>query len=417
MASRDQNRIEEEIKPAKRENILHNKLLLLLLSTMFLVQAGFGMIVPSLPYLAERLQASSMQMGLLVTVWAAAQFICAPIWGGLSDRIGRRPTLILGMIGMGATFLAMPFSPNIHVLIVIRLIGGAVSAATMPTAQAFIADVTPLARRGEAMAAMGASWGLGFLFGPLLGGVLSPLGTNATFFVGGGLALLDAIVELIVLPEPRREQPLERTSLSPLRGIGVAISSAQAIYYYLALLIAFNGSSLFSMMGYYLMQKMGAPQGVTAQVFVVQGLVSVVFQTLLVPRTLRDLGERIAIMIGTVCGIAGFATVALAPSPTWVMIGIVGTAGAMAFIRPALSSAISKETTLPQGITMGTQAAFDALGRTLGPLWAGFAFALFRELPFVSAAAIYVAGAAVTALLLLRPHLPMTSKTVDSEAR
>mgnify|MGYP001379730257 CR=1 FL=1 len=159
--------------------------LLVLFLTVLLDLVGFGIVLPLLPFYADRFGASGTQVGLLITVYSVAQFFLAPIWGRLSDRVGRRPLLILGLMGSAVSYLVFAFADTLAILFLSRIMAG-MGGATVPVAQAYIADITPPEKRAGNLGLIGAAFGLCFIFGPALGGVLAPLLISSNHHPSGG---------------------------------------------------------------------------------------------------------------------------------------------------------------------------------------------------------------------------------------
>lgn len=366
----------------------------ILFGTLFQVLLGFGIIIPILPYFARELGANSVQMGLLVTVWAGAQFLFSPLWGALSDRVGRRPVLLVGLAGYAVTFGVMAVAQEIWVVLVARFLGGILSAATVPTAQAYVADTSGGEERAGRMAAMGAAMNLGFICGPAVGGLLAALGLGyrGTFLVAMGLALLNWVIAFFALPEPahRKEASSSRKGFSGLRAVRIALAGPEALLFLLAFGGTFGGSTMFSMLGFFLIDRLAAGADLTAVAFTVEGIASVLFQGVLVGWVSRRFGEERPIGWALLAGVAGFAGLIWAPSFGWVLVGLVFIALAISFIRPLVTSMVSRRTRMEQGVTMGIQTSFDALGRTIAPAWAGMAY-LWRDwAPFASAIVVYL---------------------------
>ena len=157
---------------------------------LFLVMAGFGIVIPNIPYFIEALGGNSTVMGLFMASYSVMQFIFAPLWGRLSDRIGRRPVLLIGLGGYAITFFLFGFVSSLWMLFAIRILAGMISSATLPTAMAYIADITEEDERSKGMGMMGAAMGLGMILGPALGGLLGHQDFSLPFFAAGGLAFL-----------------------------------------------------------------------------------------------------------------------------------------------------------------------------------------------------------------------------------
>lgn len=365
-----------------------NSQMALLFAALFAVMVGFGMVVPLLPFVARELGASSLHMGLLVTSWAAAQLVSAPRWGGFSDRHGRRPAIILGLVGFGLAFIMMGLAPSLWILYLARIMGGAISSSTMPSTQAYVADTTSRAERGAAMGLMGAAFGLGFLLGPSIGGLLAFLGARTAFFIAGGVGWITALLVYFFLPEP------ENRSLSTVPGLSVwqvslqAVRKPFAVLFLMPFMITFAGSSMFSMMGFFLMDRFSSGQAHVSLAFAVLGGAGVVTQGFIIRLALKRMTETAILTVGLSLAAVGFLLLILAPTVGAVMLALAVAGAGQSLGRPMVSSLLSKATDMSQGVTMGLQASFDSLGRVVGPLWAGFAYSFAPTAPFMTAVAV-----------------------------
>src|SRR5512142_574711 len=169
--------------------------------TLLVVMLGYGMIQPIIPFLITALGASGRDLGILASVYAAMQLVCAPFWGTLSDRIGRKPVLLIGVLGYAIAMFVFGLSTRFWMLFVARTVSSVLSSAAMPTAMAYLSDNLPEKKRGGAMGQLGAAVGLGVVLGPLLGGLLSTDSLSLPFFVGSALALVALVLVCILLPE------------------------------------------------------------------------------------------------------------------------------------------------------------------------------------------------------------------------
>lgn len=364
----------------------------ILYAILFQVLLGFGMVIPILPFFVKQLGASDFYMGLLVTVWAGAQFMFSPVWGALSDRIGRRPVLLIGLAGYALTFGLMAVSHDIWMALLARFLGGMLSAATIPTAQAYIADISTKEERPSRMAAMGAAMNLGFIAGPSLGGLLAGLGYNGLFAVSGGLAMVTWVLAFAMLPEPpkRADAPAARKGFSGLKAVSIALAGPESLLFLLAFAGTFGGSAMFSMLGNFLISRMDANESLLGIAFTVEGVAAVIFQTFLVSRLSRSAGEEKSVGYALLSGSLGFLVLIFSHAFWQVVIGLIFISLCISLMRPLVTSMVSQRTRMEQGVTMGIQTAFDALGRSIGPLWAGAAF-LWRDwAPFASAIAMYM---------------------------
>src|SRR5699024_4039345 len=168
---------------------------------MFLVMVGFGIIIPVLPFYAEELGASPTELGLLMAVYSFMQFIFAPMWGRISDRIGRKPVILIGIFGLSLSFFIMALSKQLWMLFVARVIGGILSAANMPTVMAYVADITTDEERGKGMRMICAAIGLGLILGPAIGVVFTNISLHIPFYISGIVSFLTMFLVLIVLKE------------------------------------------------------------------------------------------------------------------------------------------------------------------------------------------------------------------------
>jgi len=179
--------------------------LLLLFLTLFFVMLGFGIIIPNLAYYAKEIGATTTEIAILMSIYSGMQLLFAPIWGRLSDKHGRKPAILLGLLGNAAALIGFGLATDYTWLFVARSAAGIASAAVLPSVMAYVADVTTSEERGKGMGLMGAAMGLGFILGPAIGGVMGS--HDIPFFVAGGLSLLTFLFALILLPESLQKRP------------------------------------------------------------------------------------------------------------------------------------------------------------------------------------------------------------------
>ncbi len=364
--------------------------LILLFCSLFLIMLGFGMVIPLLPFVTRDLGGSSVDMGLLVTVWAGAQFISAPRWGTFSDRSGRRPAIMLGLTGFGLSFILMGLATEMWILYLARALGGLLSASTLPSAQAYIADTTTSEERAQAMGLLGAAFGLGFMLGPSIGGLLAVAGVRFAFFAAAGLGLTTAFLVYLFLPEPENRSVSAGEGTSAVRAVTRGLAKPYAILFVIPFCLTFGGSALFSMMGLYLMDRFAAAETEVGLAFTVMGAASALTQGLILRPALKALGEIRALHAGMLVATAGFVLLIMSPNlPVFLLcVAVVGMG--MSLGRPVVASLLSRITDMGQGVTMGLQSSFDAMGRMLGPLWAGMLYSFHAQAPFISSAVVFL---------------------------
>lgn len=359
---------------------------------------GFGIVLPLLPFYATDLGAAGLQVGLLVTVYSAVQLVMAPLWGRLSDRFGRRRVLILGLLGSAAAYIIFARADSLALLFVSRIVGG-IGGSTIPVAQAYIADVTPPTRRAGNMGLIGAAFGLGFVIGPALGGILdgvSPGSPAAPGYVAAGLCFANALVATLWLPESRRSQDRTTSRFN----LGAALSEVRAsgqikiiLAGYLFITMAF--STLQPTLSLLASERFALGARQAGYLFAMLGLVSAVFQGGIVRALVPRMGERRLFRYSAVPFAAGLLVIGLATDLRLLLAGLVllgiGYGGAVPAVLGLLSRAASRER---QGGVLGVGQSVGSLARVLGPAMAGALFDVRLAFP-------YMAGAFLILLALL----------------
>jgi DHA1 family multidrug resistance protein-like MFS transporter len=364
--------------------------------TLLVVMLGYGMIQPILPFLITSLGASGRDLGLLASVYAAMQLVCAPFWGSFSDRIGRKPVLLIGVLGYAITMFIFGLSTRFWMLFVARTFSGVLSSATMPTAMAYLSDNLPEKKRGGAMGQLGAAVGLGVVLGPLLGGLLSTGSLSLPFFIGAGLALLALLLVYLLLPETHQAQaaagakkPESFWRWSILKKI---LLSPAGMLMLLVFIMSFGMTNFQNIAGLYVLQKFQFDTRQVGAIWMVIGAVMLLAQGLLTGLLTRLIGEVMVIRLGLFLGSIGFAALLLANDFLSILLTSGGFILAIALIGPALNAYLSVFGGEHQGALMGLNMAFASLGRVFGPLWAGFIFDVNISYPFASGAVILLFG-------------------------
>ena len=365
--------------------------------TLVIDALGFGLIVPIVPLLIEQLSGStvshaSLWVGVSLACFAIMQFIGAPILGGLSDRFGRRPVLLISLAGVGINYGLLAWAPSLAWLILGRCIAGA-TAANASTATAYIADVTPPEQRAGRFGLVGASFGLGFVIGPALGGLLGEFGLRVPFIAAGVLAACNVLYGLFVLPEslpPRLRRPFDWRRANPMGTLKVLSGNAT-----LGRLAISWGCTWFAMgalqtsfvLANHLRFDWDTRQNGLA--LALAGLGSAVVQGLLVRKIVPALGEWRAAMIGSSLTVLAYLLIALAPVPWVLLLGIVIQAlGAVT--NPAVQGMVSAAAGPDrQGETQGALSSVQGLTAIVSPLVAGTIFAVFTG----PAAPVFLPGA------------------------
>jgi len=381
--------------------------LAVLFLTVFLDLLGFGMVIPILPLYAEQMHATDMETGVLMAIYSFMQLFFSPILGRISDRAGRRPVLLVSIFGSCVSQFGYAFAPSFVWLVVARGMAG-VCGANITAAQAYIADVTDERSRAAGMGMLGAAFGLGFVFGPAIGGVLSVHSANLPFLVAGALAAFNLVLAFFILREPR--SAAERTHARTLtwEGLVRAVSTPRVLaLMILFFVITFGFANLESTFSFYLNRRFGYDRRETSFMFVYIGVLMVLVQGGLVRRLAPRLGERKLILLGTLLMGVGFLLMWYAQESLMLYLSITVVAVGNGLNTPSLSSLISRSTSgSDQGGVLGVAQAFGALARVLGPV-AGTSLLVFGpSAPYLFGGAILMLACAFAAAAVRQPATP-----------
>jgi multidrug resistance protein len=376
--------------------MLDRKALGILLCTLFLMMLGVGIIIPNIAYRAQEQAASPFQISLLFTLYSLMQFLCAPLWGHLSDRIGRKPVLLLGLLGNALGLFLFGIAGGMPVLYAARGLSGLMSSAALPTAMAYVADVTDERSRGHGMGLMGAAMGLGFIFGPVLGGLLSRLGLGVPFLVAGALNLATGCLAALLLRESLvPAAPGAHRLPSPRR----VFTSPLLPFYLVAFFVTFAMAALESIFPLFIKDRFGYGAEDMGIMFLFMGSSVVLVQAFVLGRWIRAMGEENVMLCGLLINAIGFLLVIAASGRASLTAALAVSGAGNQVMRPTNVSLITKRTSLGQGASIGIMDSFDSAGRILGPMAAGALYPLEPRFPYIASAAVLgLAGS----LLLLR---------------
>ena len=370
--------------------------LYILTFVLFVVMLGYGIIIPILPFYIESMGAGGTELGLLVASYAVMRLIFGPIWGSLSDRIGRKPVLLVGILGYAVTMVWFGLATRLWMLFAARILSGVLSSATAPTTMAFIGDSTSEKERGGGMGLLGAAGGIGTIVGPVLGGFLAGDSLATPFFLAAGLSVLSLLLAIAFLPESlpaeARQTIQKNEKLIDLKVWGEAIISPIGSLLVLTF-VSTSGLMIFAnVFGLYALEKFSfGPEDVGVMMMVL-GLVSAVAQGLLVGPATKKYGDEAVIKLGLFATAIGFGLMLLANTYVTILLATAFFALTVAIQIPALTSLTSRRATVPQGIAMGLSNSFVSLGRIVGPLVGGFLFDLNMLFPYLSGVAIMGIG-------------------------
>jgi len=351
--------------------------LVVIFTTVFIDLVGFGIVIPVLPFYAEgsRFNATPRTVGLLFASYSVMQLIFSPILGRLSDKYGRRPVLLISIIGTGIGFLILGFANTLWLLFVGRILDG-ITGGNISTAQAYIADITTPENRAKGMGLIGAAFGLGFVFGPAIGGILSRWGVGVPFLFAAALCFANALLLYFTLPETVTPDHPARVSAAGGRGLAQLLQSlrnprlAYVLIIYFLFIVAFSimttSFSLFTMF------RFGYDAQHTGYLFAYVGILAVIVQGGLIGRLVKRFGELSLVIVGAFL-FAGslFAVPFVGPATGGLLALLVG--GGLFSIgnslsAPSLTSLASKSVGAgEQGSVMGVTQSVASLARAAGP--------------------------------------------------
>lgn len=380
--------------------------------TVVLDMLALGVVIPVLPGLIEDFlggdtaQAAEVN-GLFGTVWALMQFFSMPVMGALSDRFGRRTVILLSNLGLGLDYILMALAPNLAWLFVGRVISG-ICAASISTAMAYIADVTPVEKRAGSYGLVGMAFGVGFVFGPAFGGLLGSVDPRLPFWAAAALSLANAAYGWLVLPEslPQdRRRPFAWRRANPVGSLKLLRSHPElAGLASAAFLSNLAHAAIPVTFVLYTGYRFNWDSSAVGLALGIVGASSAVVQGLLVGPLVRRFGERRAMLAGLLCGAAGYFIYAFAPTGTWFLAGIPvvalwGLAGPAG--QSLMTSRVGPD---EQGALQGANGSIQGFATMIGPLVfaATFAWAIGSGAKFgLPGAAYLLAGALLTAAALL----------------
>lgn len=352
-----------------------------LMLTVFVDMIGFLIVLPLLPFYAEKLGADAVSVGALISLFALAQLATAPLWGKLSDRYGRRPMILAGLLVSAVAYIVFEGATTVWLLSVSRLVQGA-GAGTVGVVQAYLTDSVPARERAKALGWLTAATSAGVMVGPAIGSLSAAYGWIGPGYLAAGFCVLNFLFAWWWLPESARRPPSAgqrpkrqgstRAAIieilkNPLGGVG------SLVWIYALGMMAFMAMN--GVLALYLERKFGVHEGNIGWFFVYVGAVSLVMRSLVLGPAVRRFGEVRVLQLGALSMALGFATVPLARSFLELAFAVLLIPVGTALLFPATTSMVSHQADEGQtGLMLGVQQAFGGVARMIGPLWAGAAF-------------------------------------------
>jgi DHA1 family tetracycline resistance protein-like MFS transporter len=389
--------------------------------TLLIDFTGFGIIIPVLPRLIEELTGGGISVaavygGWLTISYSAMQFIGAPILGGLSDRFGRRPILLASLLGLGLDYVFLAFAPTIAWLFVGRILAG-ITGASFTTAMAYIADVSEPEKRAQNFGMVGAAFGIGFIVGPVVGGLFSHFGLRVPFLISAGLALINWLYGYFVLPESlvkENRRPFDWRRANPLGALLHVRKYPKLAGLLLALFLLYiAGHSVQSSWTYYTMEKFRWNEAMVGYSLGFVGVLVGIVQGGLIRVLIPKIGQVKAVFYGLLLYIVGFLLFAFA-NQSWMMFAFSVPYCVAGIFGPAMQGLLSNDVPAnEQGELQGVTAGLMSLSSIIGPLIMTNLFAYFTGnkssvyfpgAPFILSAVLTVVGLVICTRSLRKYH-------------
>lgn len=378
----------------------------ILFATLFCVMTGFGIIIPALPYLTVTMHGDSRTVGLLLASYSVMNVICAPFWGRLSDRIGRKPVLMTGILGLAVSFVVFGLAQDMTLLFASRVIGGAFGAAALPTAMAYAGDITTKEARAKALGLLGAGLGLGMVVGPAIGGLAGHFGLSVPFFVAAVLCVLTAGFVAVALPAKAPVADERLGTLQALKATGKLLWP----FYLLSFLQMLAFTSMEATFVLYAKDEFRLTITQIGLMFMVMGLVSAGFQGGGVGKLINRFGEAAVTRAGCIVLGLGFLLTPAARNPYELLAVFCLFGVGSALLRTSLSTSVSRGASAGQGTAMGLMQSCESLARVFGPAIGGVLYFMSPRLP-------YEAGVGVMALSAVLAFLTLQAKAPEPAAK
>ena len=376
------------------------------LVTIFLVVfvdlLGFGIIIPILPYYAKFYGASAIQLGWLMVCYSGVQFLFSPFWGRLSDRYGRRPIILISIFGIGLSLVIVGWAPDLRWLFIGRLLAG-FFGANIAAASAYIADITPPEKRAQGMGVIGAAFGLGFLFGPAIGGFLSQWGYGMAAYVAALLSFLNLIFATIILKEPQlaaTARAQHRPHLDKKSWQYILRHPATGIPILVFFLVTTGFSQMETIFAFFILERFGIQADHAGYLLALMAIIMVTIQGLLIGKLTQNFGERKLAWAGTFLMAGALILASYSFMLGAFIVALIFLATGYGIAHPSLMSLVSRGgASHQQGLTLGIYQSAGSLARVVGPLAAGFLYeSLSPSAPFLAASLLFFASFAILTL-------------------
>lgn len=391
---------------------MNKRALFIIFITVFVDMLGFGIVIPLLPLYVKQFGASAVTCTAVLASYLIAQTLCAPILGRISDRVGRRPVLIASLAGSAASFFMLGWAPSLLWLFVARIMSG-ITGGSVSAAKSYIADLTTKENRAHGMGILGAGIALGYVFGPPVGGALGHYHITLPYYVAGGIALLNCIAAVVILPLPPQPTPSERSDELSSLGYARRAFSQPRLGAYLGIIFCTTLTfSLFT--GTYALfceQGLGFSQGKIGILFGFTGVVAAVVQGGLIRPLVKRAGELPLVVAGAAMLALSMALLPLAASVAAILTVLLLVTCGNGFNGPTLLALVSHEAPpQEQGRALGFEQSVESVARIAGLLLGGALFDLYHWAPYGFGAVLMALGCALAMIQMRRHDSPAPPK-------
>lgn len=365
----------------------HKTALYLLMFNMFITMLGIGIIIPVMPSYLAMFGVGGQVLGFLVAGFALAQFLFSPIAGDLSDRYGRKPFIVAGLIIYAFSQVLFGIADEVWVLFLSRFLGGFGAALIAPPIMAYVADITTHEERGKGMGMLGASMSLGFMVGPGFGGFLANINLTFPFYLAGAIAFAAAVLTIFVLPSVK-PAPVTKIRENIAKQLVRSVKTEYFVFLIIIFIFSFGIANFQATFSIYLDNKFNYTPTDIAIILTIGGFIGVILQMFVIEKLFKRFGEMKVILVNLL--LAALMMLLMIYISGFFIILLVATLFSVAttFIRPAVNTLVSKLAGAEQGFAAGMNNAYMSLGNMVGPALAGTLFDYNMDAPYILGAMI-----------------------------
>lgn len=373
-----------------------NVMLIIAISNLFLIFTGVGLVIPVMPLLMEDMHFNGAIMGMMLSVFSITQLLASPIMGYLSDKIGRKKMIVLGMSLFAISEFIFGFANDKYIFYLSRGLGGVAAALLMPAVTAFVADMTTIEQRPKAMGYVSAAISGGFIIGPGIGGVLASLGHRVPFFAAGIIAIIGCLLTQSILIEPQHDLLAKNTSqkTNAKEIVREFLSKPGVLFIFIIIFISSFGLQAFESI-YTIMTTIifGFNPAQIAVIITVSGILALFFQLFLFDHIIRKISEIGLIQITFFVSAIFIFIIAFTKNSTIFVIATFVVFLAFDLFRPAVTTYLSKIAGENQGTINGLNSTFTSFGNIIGPVASGALFDINQHFPYyISASILLITG-------------------------